>query len=350
MRFLLNVNQFGERGTETATFEVGSMLKAASHEVFISYPPDGRNQREVQSKFAREFELIEYSKVCSDEQWLRKNIDFGYLMKVDGRDGKKFKGIWNAVHTVFREDLPHGNTYSYISKWLADEMRQMMSSDFLRTMRGQLAYLRGCQNALKFDGVPYVVNMPPLESVDVRRDFNISDSCFLMIRYGGMGEFDIPWVQAELVRFLDENADAHFLAINTNFFAEHPQISYAEKIINVGYKAAVLESADVFLHARSIGETFGMSIVEAMQMGTDVLSCAGGDDQNHVVLLQNGSHLFSSPEQMRDLLSKKIRRWRTDGRERSAELMAQGNMFRPKMLEGQYLRVLFGQENEVVQH
>jgi len=342
MRFLLNVNQFGERGTETATLELGKALKSAGHQVSISYTVSDRNLSPVERLFGEEFELLEYSRLIKNRSWLKRNVDFAYFMKVDGKDGKRFPGVWNAVHAVFREYLPHGETYSYISSWLAQEMKTTISNDFPRLMRGRFAHARGCRNALKFDGVPHMIDMPPEQGIDIRQEFGISKDAFLIVRYGGMGEFDIPWVQSTLVDFLNTFSDTHFLAVNTAKFADHSRITYADKVIELGRKAALLESSDLFLHGRSIGETFGMSIVESMQMGTNVVSCALGEDRNHTVLLGEGEHLFWTRDQMTRLLTKLLFDWREHGRRRDRDLQKIGNCFRPPRVLGEYYRVLFG--------
>lgn len=345
MKFLLNVNQFSERGTETATYELGRALKQVGHDVMISFPRGGENIPAVEQHFREQFDVIEFERIAGDKAWLRRNFDSGYLMKVDGKDGRRFRGIWNGVHAVFREYLPQGESYVYISKWLADEMKSTIDRDKVRKSRGVLARLRGCKNALKFLGVPYIVNMPRPNQASIRRDLAVPKDCFMITRYGGWNEFNIPWVRNELLRFLDRNSDVFFVAVNTKPFADHPRIIYSDRIINLQRKGALLESADLFLHARDIGETFGMSIVESMQMGTDVLSCSVGADGHHRVLLSEGDHLFGSSEELSHHLENRLTYWRDYGKQPRDTLMRIADNFRPENLIDDYLTIILGRQN-----
>ena len=64
----------------------------------------------------------------------------------------------------------------------------------------------------------------------------------------------------------------------------------------------MLSSADVVLHGRLQGESFGMVILEAMQAGKEVLSWKGGWDRNHVKLLAPEC-LYSNQKDLRRKLS-----------------------------------------------
>jgi glycosyltransferase involved in cell wall biosynthesis len=60
----------------------------------------------------------------------------------------------------------------------------------------------------------------------------------------------------------------------------------------------MLASADIILHARLQGESFGMVILEAMQAGKDILAWSGGWDRNHTKLLAS-SCLYKNRKDLR---------------------------------------------------
>ena len=339
MKYLLHLNQLGERGTETSTFELGLALKTLGHEVVITYPKYAVNNRtDVQKNFNLEFELKPYSSFKQNDKWVRANIDFAYFLKIDGLDGLEYRGIFNAVHTVFPEYLPHGNSYTYISKWLAEESRRLASKRLRLIRRGYISSVKGCKNATAFDFVPHIVNMPPANS-SYRRVIGVPNDAFLIIRYGGFSEFNVPWVKKTLVEELHANKSWYFVGVNTEKFIDHPRAIFLPAITEKQQKSDFLSSANVFLHARTRGESFGMSIVESMQAGIPTLSYQGGVDRNHFELLKETDYLYATPIELREKLLKiesisfkeiKVK-----------ELIDIGEIYRPKSLIEKYMQTIF---------
>lgn len=339
MRFLLHLNQLGERGTETSTFELGYALKMLGHSVTIAYPKDSQGNRiDVENIFKTEFDMYPYSKFSKQDKWVRNNIDFAYFLKINGLDGLGYKGIFNAIHTVFPEYLPHGNTYTYISKWLANESNRLAHMKFRLLRRGPISLSKGCINAMKFQHVPHIVNMPK-PSFSMRKGLGIPEDAFLILRYGGVTEFNVGWVKDALIEQLEKNHSWFFLGVNTEKFTNHPRALFLPAITDKQRKSSLLSDANVFLHARLRGESFGMSLVESLQIGTPVLSFSGGVDQNHVDLLNNTDCLYESPQ---ELIRKLQELGKNDsGNRKDENLQKIGESFRPANLMDDYLKTIF---------
>lgn len=339
MRFLLHLNQLGERGTETSTFELGYALKMLGHSVTIAYPKDSQSNRiDVENIFKTEFDMYPYSKFSKQDKWVRNNIDFAYFLKINGLDGLGYKGIFNAIHTVFPEYLPHGNTYTYISKWLANESNRLAHMKFRLLRRGPISLSKGCINAMKFQHVPHIVNMPK-PSFSMRESLGIPEDAFLILRYGGVTEFNVGWVKDALIEELEKNHSWFFLGVNTEEFSNHPRSLFLPAITDKQIKSNLLNDANVFLHARLRGESFGMSLVESLQIGTPVLSFSGGVDQNHVDLLSNTNCLYKSPQELK---SKLLDLDKNENRKQKIETFVNmGDKFRPGNLIDEYLKIIF---------
>lgn len=342
MRFLLHLNQLGERGTETSTFELGLALKSLGHDVIIAYPKyAAENRSDVEKNFKAEFEMQPYSSFNQNDKWVRTNIDFAYFLKINGLDGLKYQGVFNAVHTVFPEYLPHGNSYTYISRWLAEESRRLASKKLRLIRRGPISTLKGCTNAMNFNFVPHIVNMPHATS-SYRGIIGVPDDAFLILRYGGFTEFNVPWVKQALVEELQKNKTWYFVGVNTEMFIDHPRALFLPAITDKQQKSDLLNAANVFLHARIRGESFGMSIVESLQLGTYTISYQGGIDRNHFELLKNTDYLYGSPHELKE----KLLNIQALGCEasKSKNLMDIGETYRPKSLISEYMRVIFQTE------
>lgn len=124
----------------------------------------------------------------------------------------------------------------------------------------------------------------PSKSRNLRESLGIPNSAICGIWIGGRDSFDIQFVR-ELVSDLSERGNLYFIFVNTEEFIKAPNVIFLETVFDKQIKADLLASADYFLHARTRGETFGISIVEAIQMGIPVFAWQGGIDRNHTELL-----------------------------------------------------------------
>jgi hypothetical protein len=342
-RILLHLNQMGERGTETSTLELARLLVSLNDQVTCTFPADSPlNRIRVIENFRRICEVKPYKDFNSSQIWAKNRFDFVYFQKVNSLDGLKYPKLFNSVHVVFPEYLPHGNSYAYVSKWLSEEAKRLSRKKFRIIRNAPKAILSGCKNSLAFNYAPLIVNLPEPES-DMRSLYGIPKDAFLILRYGGFEQFDITWVKSVVVEFLESNPDAYFLGINTKEFCDHPRAIFAQPIFELSQKSNVLFSADVFLHGRARGETFGMSIVECLQIGTPIISFSGGSDKNHVQLLGNidseNTALYANETELTQLLDYFYVN-RVEGF-RDEILINHGNEFRPQLLKGVYNRIFF---------
>ena len=124
----------------------------------------------------------------------------------------------------------------------------------------------------------------PAPRKSLRESLGIPSSAICGIRIGGQDSFDIPFV-VDLVVKLAKKRKYYFIFVNTPKFIDLPNVIFLDTIYDKQIKADLLSSADYFLHARSMGESFGISIVEAMQVGIPVFAWNGGVDRNHTRLL-----------------------------------------------------------------
>jgi hypothetical protein len=299
MKILFHDNALNERGTTVSIENYAHLLSSFGWDVSIAYGSHAQNVPAVVERIGKSFDLYPYGEFKELEK-IQHQFDVAYFQKSGGRDGKVFRETKSIVHVVFQEYDPHGDSYVYISDWLADQMKQYKLRP--RTlMKGYQAKKRDCKNALEFDSLPLLCDVGPIDRV---RDgsFGLTEDHFVILRYGGFDTFDVPWVQAELLRFIEEHSNAVALLVNTRPFCQHSRIRFLPPFTTAQERNHFLALSDACLHARIRGESFGMYVVEAMQAGRTLLSWAGGIDQNHVKLLNNTGALFSNPHQLREKL------------------------------------------------
>ena len=295
MKIIFHSNSLSERGTSVAIYEYMTHLQAY-HEVAVTYDLTNlTNHEETINLFASKFEVIPYRNFRKSAARDMKSFDFGYAIKSGENDGILFPHIPTLVHVVFQKYDPHGYRYAYVSEWLAKIMQERQAQLF----RNRLKFLQKEKPSYAFDFVPHIVNLPSPDT-NVRKNFKIPEDALLGLRYGGYDSFDLKIAHDAVKRTLVENPMAWFLMVNTKKFYDHPRLIYTKAVVSKQTKSNLLGSADFFIHGRKRGETFGLAIIEAMQMGTPVFAWYGGIDQNHIQVLKRSSLYQSSA----DLCSK----------------------------------------------
>lgn len=90
-----------------------------------------------------------------------------------------------------------------------------------------------------------------------------------------------------------------FVGVNITKLIEHPRALFLPTILGKNEKARLLNTVNLFLHARTLGESFGMALLEAMRVGVPILSWAGGLDRNHREILYRDC-LYRSPRELQN--------------------------------------------------
>ena len=58
------------------------------------------------------------------------------------------------------------------------------------------------------------------------------------------------------------------------------------------------------IHARQLGESFGLSIAEFMSKGNSVIAYKGGRDKNHLEMCSETGEFYQSKEDLQDIFQK----------------------------------------------
>jgi hypothetical protein len=274
-------NQLGMRGTEVALYDYAYYNETIlGNKSFII--SDKNNNLDTLEKFCSRFEVFLYDDFIEVETFAQsKDIDVMYYIKAGDNDGKILKSCTNAVHTVFQVNQPHGDSYLYISEWLAEKMTGDSS---------------------KY--VPHIVTLP--ETLADYRDFlGIPKTSIVYGRHGGYRQFDYPWVHKAVYTFAQQHPEVYFIFMNTEPFCEAlPNIIHIEPTYDLEQKTAFINTCDVMIHGRSDGESFGLAIAEFLHQDKPVITCREGHDQNHRVMLGEDGIYYSSFTELLEVFKK----------------------------------------------
>lgn len=297
MNILFFIRHFTERGTEIAIYDYANynetILKNKSYIICFTDEEQQRLRFPLEKtsydKFDKRFEIIkinniqEISKVIDDYK-----IDYFYtLTHGGGNDIYQFtnNSIWKNCktikHAVFNTTNSEGaNFYLSISHHLNKKYRT---------------------------NLPVINHIVSKYDVDtnLRDQLNIPHDALVLGRYGGSTEFNIPYVHTAIKEILNIDPNIYFLFMNTNKFYDHERIIYLNKNLDNNYKTQFVNSCDAMIHARQIGETFGLSIGEFSIRNKPVITCKCGDLE-HLEILKDKAIVYQSYNDLMEIF-KNIR-------------------------------------------
>lgn len=232
-------NQLCERGTTMALFDYAYYnIHCLNNESIIFYEKNNKsNSDEMIKRFMKHFTVYPVENFSDiDNILMYENCDVLYIIKYGPIDEKISKVCKTVIHCVF-VNQPHGDVYATISS-----------------------------STVKYNDsipiVPHIVHLPDVEG-DLRSELNIPKDATVYGRYGGPFEFNIKYVQEAVRDFAKNNPNIYFIFASTYpFTSDIPNIIYLDKISDVNRKVKFINTCDAMIHAREIGETFGLAVAE----------------------------------------------------------------------------------------
>lgn len=282
IRIAFHTNEIGVRGSEWATYKYAHHNEKilGNDSIYIAGPTTSRFERPESHKvFSDRFKVYRYNDWSEVDEILKsENIDILYMHKGGNNDGKYSDSVKTCIHSVFQMCDPHGDKYAYISEWLSQVM-----------------------DGGKHPFVPYMIDSPDEQS-NLRVESNIPDEAIVFGRLGGPDQFDIPYVHEAIKNVLNERDDVYFLFGFTNEFIKHPRVIYYQPFCDEVFKTKFINSCDAMIHARTMGESFGLAIAEFSSKNKPVITLNGGNDKAHLQMLGNKALYYSDYDEVYSIL------------------------------------------------
>jgi len=259
MKIAIHSNQFDGRGTGKTPYDYGLALRdILGHEVVYITTHDDPN--EGLPRIQKDFQVFQYSgnanrapaadvkhqieKIVSEQK-----IDFVQMMKSGSNDQINPENCKTGTHYIFDGKQPHGDVFAAVSNALARKF-------------GLSAY------------VPHIIQgMKPTK--DIRAALNIPKDALVIGRHGGKESFDLPFVIQAVQTVLNTRKDVYFLFLSTNQFINHERAIFFPWVGNEKGIFNFIHACDIMLHARQIGETFGLSVGEFSSCNKPIMTWSG---------------------------------------------------------------------------
>jgi hypothetical protein len=278
------------RGTHIAIFDYALQnQEILGNESIIFYDRRSEHsQPSVFQKFKQEFRLIPYEQFNDIQSMTQlRLIEAMYLIKSGERDDYMLSGVPNLMHAVFPQKIQemHADIYAYVSKWLSDE----------------------CSNG-KIPYVPHMINLPVVGG-SLRTSLGISESATVFACYGGGDSFNLGFVKKVIAEVASVDKKVYFLFMNIEPFIDHSQIIFLPGNSDPLFKSSFINSCDAMIHARGIGESFGLACGEFSIHNKPVITYALSPQRNHIDVLGPKAILYKGPNELKRIFSDFDKTW-----------------------------------------
>lgn len=183
-------------------------------------------------------------KIVNDEK-----IEFMHLLKAGENDNITPDNCKTGIHCVFNMCEQHGNVYAAVSQNLANKY----NSDLY---------------------VPHIIKRIPVTK-DLRKELNIPKDALVIGRHGGISTFDLAFVKEAVKEIVNKRKDVYFLFLSTEVFYSHERVIYFPWVSQEAGIFNFINACDIMLHARQMGETFGLSVAEFAISNKPVMTWSG---------------------------------------------------------------------------
>ena len=281
------VRQFTERGTEISAYDYAhyneTILGNKSFIICFTEEAQQRNchvgDRVSFPKFESRFPILQINDIPEMKEIISKcSLDFFYTQTYGAEDLYQFENsmLWGSCktikHCVFNTTCPESNFYISISNCL------------------------NVRFGTNVPVIPCIVQLPECNE-NLRSLLGIPADATVIGRHGAKDTFDIPMAHDAIQEFLLNNSNTYFLFMNTDRFHYHPKIIYLDPTLDSIEKTKFINTCDAMIHARSIGETFGLAIAEFSLKNKPVITCRVGDTE-HVNILGDKSVIYNSKDEL----------------------------------------------------
>jgi len=282
MKIAFHDNALSLRGTTVAIYDWAYCTRHyLGLDPIIMYDNKNKfNDVGVIEKFSKEFSVFSYNDKSEIDKILSQNKCDAFLMekggKPDGIISTVAKNLVNAISVCSVSDI-HGDVYAMGSKWLSK------ITDY------QIPY------------VPYMVHLPDVEE-DMREELSIPKDSLVFGRNGGWETFDLPFVKQAIKQVLDERSDVWFIFQFTEPFIEHERVIYLPGTSDMNIKVRFINTCDAMLHARHVGESFGLSCAEFSIRNKPIITYEKSPERNHIDTLGEKGIYFETESDILHIL------------------------------------------------
>jgi len=281
MKIGFHTNSLSLRGTEIALYDYAfHNQQLLGNQSVVFYRKDNLVVESVFNKFSEQFKLLPYEGINQLNNLIEKEkVDLTYFIKSGERDGIICESSPSLIHAVFptKPKEFHGDKFAFVSEWLSKEYANK-----------------------KIPFVPHMIELP--DSNDhLRTELSIPESATVLGWYGGSDSFNLEFVKKEVLAAVKKRKDLFFLFMNMAPFAQHEQLVFLPGNSDLAYKVKFINTSDGMIHARGIGESFGLACGEFSIKGKPIITYAMSPQRSHIEILGDKAFLYKGKKDLANI-------------------------------------------------
>jgi hypothetical protein len=288
MKIGFHTNSLSLRGTEIALYDYAHHnQELLGNQSIVLYRKNNFKVQSVHEKFSKQFKLCPYDGKKELNRLIeQEKVDLTYFIKSGERDDAICDTSPTLIHAVFptKPEEFHGDKYAFVSQWLSKEYSNY-----------------------KIPFVPHMIELPENES-NLRSALGISESNTVLGWYGGSDSFNLDFVKREVIAAVEKRPDLCFLFMNMEPFFKHERLLFLPGNSDLIYKVKFINTCDGMLHARGIGESFGLACGEFSIKGKPVITYALSPQRSHIEILGDKCILYKGKKDLVDIFQTFNRR------------------------------------------
>ena len=281
MKIGFHTNGLSLRGTEIALYDYANHnQQLLGNESVVFYRKNNQVIPSVLEKFSSQFKLRPYEGQAELNRLIEKEkIDLTYFIKSGERDDAICESSPALIHAVFptKPEEFHGDKYAFVSQWLSKEYSN---------------------NKIPF--VPHMIELPDHDG-NLRSELGIPDSATVLGWYGGSDSFNLEFVKKVILEVIEKRPDLYFLFMNMEPFTKHSKLIFLPGNSDLIYKVKFINTCDGMLHARGIGESFGLACGEFSIKGKPVITYALSPQRSHIEILGDKAILYKGKKDLTEI-------------------------------------------------
>ena len=286
MNIAFYIDEMNLRGVANSTFNYAKYnRKILKNNSYIFYNKKNfRNKKEIISKFQNKFLVKGINNFKEIDDYKKSlNLDYIYTQKSGNRDKWISKKIHTLVHAIYPQNLGeiHGHKYVYVSDWL--------SKSFSNN---------------KISILPYIVELDSTRK-NLRKKLKIKKNNIVLGCHGGDSSFNLKFAQDSILDLVKIRKDIFFVFLNIKRFCKHPRIIFLKGSSNENYKKKFLNTCDVMIYGRSLGESFGLACGEFAHQNKLIISYKYNRHRAHLNHLFNKNfYEYGSKQELKNIVLK----------------------------------------------
>ena len=111
----------------------------------------------------------------------------------------------------------------------------------------------------------------------------------------------LNFVKKVIAQLVVKNPQIYFLFMNIDRFIDHPQVIFLPGNSDSVFKSSFINTCDAMIHARGIGESFGLACGEFSIKGKPVITYALSPQRSHIEILGDKAILYKGKKDLADI-------------------------------------------------